>query len=154
MNVRLWGGGGAMGRINYSRVILGGLVAGLVLFAGEILLGVITGDQWATVTENMAIPEPGVGAFTGVIAITLAYGILLVWFYAAIRPRFGSGARTAVIAGLAVWVSGWLLTNGSFIVVQLFPTGLMVTEIVAGAIKLLAAAIAGAWVYRETAPSL
>src|SRR2546422_11534071 len=30
-------------------------------------------------------------------------GIGLVWLYAAIRPRFGAGVKTAVIAGLGLW---------------------------------------------------
>ena len=38
------------------------------------------------------------------IAMTSALGIAAVWLYAAIRPRYGAGPRTAVIAGLAVWV--------------------------------------------------
>ena len=38
------------------------------------------------------------------IVMTFVLGIASVWLYAAIRPRFGPGAATAVCAGLAVWV--------------------------------------------------
>ncbi|HSE60477.1 MAG TPA: hypothetical protein VLA99_17380 [Nitrospiraceae bacterium] len=29
-----------------------------------------------------------------------------LWLYAAIRPRFGAGPKTALYAGLGVWVLG------------------------------------------------
>ena len=35
-------------------------------------------------------------------------GLLLVWLYAAIRPRFGPGPRTATYAALVVWVCGFI----------------------------------------------
>ena len=35
-------------------------------------------------------------------------GIASVWLYAAIRPRYGAGAGTAIMAGVAVWVMAHL----------------------------------------------
>jgi hypothetical protein len=40
---------------------------------------------------------------------TPALGILSVWLYAAIRPRYGAGPTTSVIAGFAVWLVTFLV---------------------------------------------
>ena len=37
------------------------------------------------------------------LAFAFLCGIAAVWLYAAIRPRFGAGLKTALIAGIAVW---------------------------------------------------
>jgi len=37
--------------------------------------------------------------------------VLLVWLYAAIRPRFGPGPATAAKAGVAAWFVGSLLVT-------------------------------------------
>jgi hypothetical protein len=42
------------------------------------------------------------------IGITFVLGILAVWTYAAIRPRFNAGPKTALCAGLAVWAMSYL----------------------------------------------
>jgi hypothetical protein len=81
--------------------------------------------------------------------LLLHSGILAVWLYSAIRPRYGAGAKTAVIAGLAVWIFGELpfsLTMASF---GLFPTNLIVIDGLTYVVKLVAATLAGAWVYKE-----
>src|SRR5207249_12113958 len=46
------------------------------------------------------IPDSMIWVF---VVWDIVMGIGLVWLYAAIRPRFGPGAKTAVIAGLALW---------------------------------------------------
>src|SRR5207237_8075943 len=37
------------------------------------------------------------------VVLDFVTGIGLLWVYAAIRPRFGAGAKTGVIAGVAGW---------------------------------------------------
>ena len=37
------------------------------------------------------------------IALDLLTGISILWLYAAIRPRYGPGAKTATIAAFASW---------------------------------------------------
>ena len=49
------------------------------------------------------LPALGGSAIGGFVFFAFLLGIVTVWLYAAIRPRFGAGAKTAVIAGLFVW---------------------------------------------------
>jgi len=81
--------------------------------------------------------------------VALLYGIALIWIYAAIRPRFGPGPKTAVIAGLTMWVVAWLLVSAYLIVIGGYPAGLMIAATIWGLFELLVAAVAGAWFYQE-----
>ncbi len=82
----------------------------------------------------------------------MAFGILVVWLYAAIRPRLGAGAKTAVYAGLAAWAMGILLPNIAFMgVAGLFPPGLTTMTTALAIVEWVLAALAGASLYKESA---
>lgn len=83
--------------INWRRMILGGLLSGLVINGCELVFnGVFYRSEWIYSGSQLA-------AFTGLGFLT---GVVGVWLYAAILPRYGAGAKTALIAGLAVWLIG------------------------------------------------
>jgi hypothetical protein len=99
-------------------------------------------------------PDLSVTQIIGFNILGFAYGIFAVWLYAAIRPRYGAGPKTAVCAGLAVWVAGVLLPNVTFMgVAGLFPSNLTVMTTGAGIVEWVAAALAGAALYKESAGS-
>jgi len=140
-----------MERINLGRVVLGGIVAGIVAnILGYLVDGVILAPQWTA-----ALKVLGKGDFTTnqIIAfnvIGLAYGIFAVWLYAAIRPRYGAVPKTALCAGLAVWVAGVLLPNAALMgITGLFPTDLTTMTTLAGVVEWAAAILAGAALYKE-----
>ena len=139
-----------MGNINITRVLLGGLLAGLVICFGEYILGwLILGGQWAEVLAEAGTEEFGGGQIASFAIGALLYGIALIWIYAAIRPRFGPGPKTAIVAGLTLWVVAWLLVSAYVIVIGVYPAGLLIAGIVWGLFELPIAAIAGAWLYQE-----
>ena len=139
-----------MEKINIKMVLLGGLVAGLVLNIGEFILnGLVIHDAWMEWTKSMNLPEMGGNEITFYVIWSFITGIVLVWLYAAIRPRFGAGVRTAVIAGLFIWFSMWVLGFGSLIIQGLYPNDLIITSIVWGLFEVPLAAVAGAYFYKE-----
>ncbi len=78
-----------------------------------------------------------------------------MWLYAAIRSRYGAGPKTAVCAGLAVWVAGILLPNAAFMGASgLFPTSLTVMTTAAAIVEWVIAALAGAALYKEGAGAM
>src|SRR6266566_3820206 len=81
-----------MGKINLGSVVLGGLVAGVVLNIVDYLVFAVV----------LKLPVTS-GQLIWFVILDFVYGIGLVWVYAAVRPRFNPGPRTAVIAGVAVW---------------------------------------------------
>src|ERR1700704_6743700 len=94
-----------MNNINFGRVILGGLLAGLVLNVGEWLLNVkVLAKQMSefAVKHNFP-PQPEPSAIAVAVALTFVMGIVLVLGYACIRTRLGAGVKTAIVAGLFAW---------------------------------------------------
>ncbi len=69
--------------------------------------------------------------------------------YAAIRPRFGAGPKTAVIAGLAVWFFVGLLHAIGEAPMGLMPQRLMTIGTIVGLIAIPVATVVGAYIYKE-----
>lgn len=136
--------------INLSRAILGGLVAGVVLNIGEFLLNdVILGAQMKEFFARFRLPEPGSSFLVVAVLLTFVLGIVIVWIYAAMRPRLGPGVKTAICAGLLAWFCVYVysgIINGMILQV---PANFLVIALVWGAVQYTLAAIAGAWLYKE-----
>lgn len=140
-----------MGKINLSRVILGGILAGVVVNVSEFSLHqVVLKAQEAETLKALGktMPEGG-----GVIAVWMlwgfAWGIAAIWLYAAIRPRYGAGPATAVRAGLAAWFFASLLMTAATTNMGLLPfSGI---EFCWTLVQSIVAAVVGGWAYRETA---
>jgi len=144
-----------MGRINIGRLILGGIVAGIVGdILGYIVDGVMLAPQWAAGMTALGRTEFSVGQNVLFNIMGLVYGIFTIWLYAAIRARYGAGPKTAVYAGVAAWVAGSLLPNTFMGATALFPTGLIVMTTAAAIIESVVAALAGAALYKEAADSM
>lgn len=139
--------------MNIGRIVLGGLLAGLILNIGEgALHAVVLADAMTATYErlNVALPEAP-GGLVWLAAMTFAQGILGVWLYAAMRPRLGAGPKTAVIAGLVVWalsaVYGAIYLHAGFIGV--FTNDIVWTPVAWGLVEFPLAMLAGAKLYRE-----
>jgi hypothetical protein len=140
-----------MSRINFGRVAIGGLLAGLIIVFGEFILnGVLLAEQMTA--AMVAINKPPVDNSMIVWFVLLGFGLgfMLVWTYAAMRPRFGAGVKTAICASMAVWGLAYLYPNLFMIITNIFPRDMMVMVTVWGLIELIVAGIAGAAVYQET----
>jgi hypothetical protein len=143
-----------MSKLNLGRVVGGGLLAGLVMnIADGVTNGALLGAQWqregqALSPTLMATPGLETMSMAGWVVVDFLTGIALVWLYAAIRPRFGAGPRTALIAAFVTWFVGHLnFTSYAF-------NGLYSVQIVAAAsagalVAMLAGGLAGGWLYRE-----
>jgi hypothetical protein len=140
-----------MGKINIGRVILGGLIAGIVAdVLGFLVDGLLLGSIWNDRMDKLNHPALSSTQLIELNLLGLACGIALIWIYAAIRPRFGAGVKTAIYAGLAVWVVGVLIPNLSFMYVMgLFGRLLTAYSTLGSLVEIVVAAIAGAALYKE-----
>lgn len=139
-----------MGTINTGRVILGGLLAGLVLNAGEFFFhGVVVKQDEELSLQAMNLPTPGPYTMAIFVALGFAAGIAMVWLYAAIRPRYGAGVKTAICAAMFVWFFAWAFPGLSQYILGMFTKKLVVMTLAWGLVELAVASIAGAWLYRE-----
>jgi hypothetical protein len=82
--------------------------------------------------------------------MTFVLGIVLIFLYAGLRPRFGAGAKTAVIAAVIIWLVG-MMGALSDVVMGLAPASLIVLAGAWSLVETVVAAVAGAWVYKESA---
>jgi len=141
-----------MGRINWARVVVGGLVAAVILFvAGFIIHGAILGSDWMAWQQagHMPLALSHGEAVVIWIILSLVNGITGVWIYAGIRPRYGAGATTALIAGFIVWLLGGLAAALAQYALGNVPHKIVVVGAVGGLIADLIAIVAGAYLYKE-----
>ncbi len=146
-----------MGRISWTRVIVSGLVAGLVInVSGVVLKGVVLEEPLAIVLEELGRSgEMTSGDLVSWSLYGFALGVASLWMYAAMRPRFGEGVRTVLYAGTAVWFFTYFTQAATLISGELFlglhPEFLLVTTlgVVWGWAELCVATALGAWLYQR-----
>jgi hypothetical protein len=136
--------------VNTGRVVLGGLLAGLVLNIGEFIFNdFIVGAQMKTWFAAHNFAEPTGKFVATAVGLTFVMGIVIVFTYALIRPRLGPGVNTAIVAGLLGWFAAYLyvgIING---VLFGFTLNMIGISLVWGLVEYVLAAIAGAWLYKE-----
>jgi hypothetical protein len=139
-----------MGKINWGRVILGGLVAGVVIDVVEYVLNtMVLGSESQAAMKALGLPSPSSHAIAVFLVLGLVMGIAAIWLYAAARPRYGAGAKTAAITAVGFWVIGYAVPNAFQCVQGLFPSRLIVIGTLVGLVEIILASIAGAAVYKE-----
>jgi hypothetical protein len=140
-----------VGKINWGKVVLGGLIAGIIIDVVEgILEGVILGPEWRQAMQALGHPLRETGTNVALhVLLGFAYGLTALWLYAAIRPRFGAGPMTAFYAGFGVWVLGSLLPSVNWGPRGLLPGHLFIIAVVVGLVEIVVATEAGAWLYKE-----
>jgi hypothetical protein len=141
-----------MNRINVPRVILGGLAAGVVAnaldaAAGMFLLAEDMGKNAQRLGLDSAVLTSGATMATW-IAIDFLYGLLIVFTYAAMRPRFGPGPKTALIAGLTLYVTVTIFMAGLTAMGMFMQSGFIKSAAIYLVVN-VAASLAGAAIYKE-----
>jgi hypothetical protein len=142
-------------QINWSRVLAGGLVGGLVMSAYEFVLNLmINKEQWKNAMGALGKQFPEEPRALAIWIIWAFFiGFLLTWLYAAVRPRLGAGVRTAIIVGVFVWACGCVVPAIAFANLDLLPISMVLTLTAWSLPEHIIAAVAGAWIYRENHPS-
>lgn len=139
-----------MERINMKRVLSGGLLAGLVINVSEFVLNTyVVGADMAAQLVKLGLPLVSVGAVGIFVLFGFLEGIIIVWLYAAVRPRLGPGPGTAAKVGVVVWFFATLYGGVGMTIMGLFPANMMIVAITWGLVELIIAANAGAYFYRE-----
>lgn len=143
-------------KINTGRVVVAGLVAGVLMFALDYLVnGVLLMEQnraaLAALKPDLAENAESAAAIAYYFALDLAFGLIIVWTYAAMRPRFGPGPRTAFIAGGLIWLVVTLMYKAQT-VVGLWEWGYFITGSVLYLVVVMITAYVGARLYREDPP--
>jgi hypothetical protein len=143
-----------MSKINLGRVVGGGLLAGLVMnIVDGFTNGVLLGARWQAEGQSLSptlMATPGLEArsMTGWVVVDFLAGMIVVWLYAAIRPRFGAGPRTALIAAFVIWFVGHLFF-ASYVFNGIYSAQVVAATSAGALVGALAGGLAGSWLYRE-----
>jgi hypothetical protein len=130
----------------------GGAVAGLVLNAFDYVINnMLVSREWQEIAQRHNVSEASMGGTNALVIYTVIdflVGFLIVWTYAAIRPRYGPGPKTASTAAVAVW--GAVVLATAFFGGWFMPWPLLAKSAGLSLVAYLAAGLAGAAVYRES----
>jgi hypothetical protein len=141
--------------INTQKVVVGGIVAGVVMTViGFISNMFILGARMKAESDAF---KPGLAdqmmqgpAIITNIVMNLILGIALVWTYAAIRPRFGPGLKTATYVAALFWILAGIFYSG-YMHMGMMSAGLWWSFAFVGLVNFLLSAWAGAKLYSEGA---
>ena len=134
--------------MNWRRIIVCGLVTAVVWTALSAISTWYLGADFNAAVPGNKILAPSAGLVAFLFALNFGGGIWAMWLYAAIRPRYGAGPKTAAVAGFSWWIAGTLAdaTWGSF---GLVPVKAFLPLSAIALPEMVVAAMVGAWLYRE-----
>lgn len=140
-----------MGKINFGRVLLGGIVAGIVLNVGEFILNekIMGAEMKEMMAKHNFVMPTGPNFIIMAVGMTFVLGIVMVCVYALIRPRLGPGPKAAIVAALIMWFGVYLYNAGFFIMLFGSPVQSMAIANVWGVVEYGVASIVGAYLYKE-----
>lgn len=137
-----------MGKINVGKVIVGGIVAGVVMNGIDALINAVILKDMMTATLHARNIDPEAMNIATMVVLDFAMALLLVFTYAAIRPRFGAGPKTAIVAGLLLslitsTLAGYFVGMGFFGWHEWAPNAALST------VNMCVSALAGCALYKE-----
>jgi hypothetical protein len=138
--------------INTGRVIAGGLAGGVVASAVDFVTNnyVLAPDwqAWAA-SHNIDAAALTSGAVAGTwTAVDFVFGIMLAFTYAAMRPRFGAGIHTALLASLIIYLAPTIVLFG-FTMMGMLTMAMFVKGSIAAIVSTFGAGIVAAALYKE-----
>jgi hypothetical protein len=130
-----------------TRVVFGGIAAGLVVNAIELLFHrVLLDKQWMAAFASLGKKPTG---WTTFIPSNFLLGSFAVALYAWLRPRCSPTWKSAALAGSAIWLAFWVIPTMAPMPLNLLPNLLLLAIIGIGVFDLLLAVPVGIWLYEE-----
>lgn len=141
-----------MTNINWTRFIIGGLIATVILFVTDGLLHeMLLKPDWLAVYANLGapVPEPHGASMVYFFIFELGRGMLAMLLYVLMRAYTGAGPKTAVLAGLAVWAAFSLAGPAQFIPLGFYSVALWVKVAAFQLVTSVVGTLAGAAIYKD-----
>jgi hypothetical protein len=137
--------------MNYSRIFLGGLVAGVVANVCDAAIAFVTAEDMERMVQRLSLDRARLNSTSTMLSwilIDFIYATIIVFTYAAIRPRFGPGPKTAIIGALMIYGAVTLILFG-FQRMGFFTPDLFLKNALLSLVTAVLAGLVGARVYRE-----
>jgi hypothetical protein len=143
--------------VNYQRVVIGGLVAGVICFIGDgVVHGVLLQARWNEIAAALHLTVTDAqrqASMPWFLLYDVVKGLGALLVYALIRPRLGPGPRTAVVAGLVTWALCIPIPLAGLLPMHFFGRKFALLWSIYGAFPVVIGAVAGAALYKEEARS-
>jgi hypothetical protein len=140
-----------MNKIKVWRLLISGVITLLIFIAIELIVERVIGnvffggvyDAWY---GKLILPNWTVANYVLNIIIALVNSTMMMWLYAALRPMFGVGVRTAIITSVFVFtfITFYGVNQANL---GIIPIGITAIELLYLALELPVALIAGAQFY-------
>jgi hypothetical protein len=134
-------------------VILSGLAAGVVANLLDYVIGmyILAEDMAANATRRNLdlVAMSGTPVVVTWVIVDFLYALTIAFTYAAIRPRFGPGPKTAVIAALIPWASICMVMFG-LSVTGYWPLDFFLKNTIFSAVVALAIGLTAGALYKES----
>lgn len=143
-----------MPKMNWSRYIIGSLVASILAFFSDGFLHErIVKADWEAVFAKLCAPP---GEHTSVSLLYFAIfelgrGFVSVLLYVLMRERCGRGPKTAVCAGVIAWVAFSVTTPAQYIPLGFYSNALWIKVGLFQLVTSIVIAIVGAAIYKDQA---
>lgn len=139
--------------VNTGKVVVGGLAAGVVASVCDfVTFGVVLKDRIASemqaLNPALAAKANNPAGMAGGIILDFVIGFTLVWVYASIRATYGPGPKTAMRAGLMLWIL-FTAIYGSFTAMGMYSWGFFCVATPIELVTTMIVAMVGGAIYKE-----
>ena len=141
-----------MYKINWVRVLVGGLVASIILFLTDGFLHErLALGLWQAVYADLGVAEPKHNAYALIYfaIFELGRGFISIYLYVLMRSCCGAGPKTAALAGIVAWIAFSVSGPAQFIPLRFYSHALWIKVGAFQFITSIVAAVAGAFLYRD-----
>ena len=101
--------------VRWERVALGGLVAGVILILVQMVFHYVHGGPNWWFFRALKHPIAGAPSIIRYAGLHFISGVMAIYLYAAVRPRYGPGGpKTAAAVGVVYWVIRYAIPTIDF----------------------------------------
>ena len=144
-----------MTKLNFGRLIIGGLIATVILFITDgVLHEHVFRSYWEYVYQGLGAHQSEMSHGMAVLyflVFELGRGFLAIFIYVLMRPFHGAGPMTAVFAAIVAWLAFSVCGPAQFIPLGFYSRRLWVMVAGAQLVTSIVGNLIAAWLYRDPA---
>ena len=135
-------------KLNAGRVLIAGVAAGIVANLLDIAINAfLLVEETAANSQRLGLRDAPESMYVWIV-VDFIYGLLIAFTYAAIRPRFGPGPKTAIIAGSVLFGAVTAVLAG-FMSMGMFMQDVFIKSAALSYVSTVAASLTAGALYRE-----
>jgi hypothetical protein len=138
--------------MNWVRILACGALAGSAAFAVGVVIFVFRlWQNFESTTSFLGRPLalPGPAMAFAILGLYLVLGMVTIWLYAALRPSYGMGPKTAALSATAIWIVV-ALSEVNLAAFGVFPVRPLIIPMIVFLLGIVSGAELGAAHYKES----